>query len=209
MDAPAALSGKEADKRKALMAIGSVVVLVIVIVVIVLATKPAKVVNPIVGLPVFELGVEGVAPWGTGAKFVDPTAQFIWNTKEASTNASAGSVILAAAYNNKTKKPITAVLHGIVDNESEVSILSAGSKKPEILGNMIGGWGNPAYPQLPVTLAPGVSIIFVYAINTLEGPAGALLALVDDQKKVLLNSNAKDWFCGSGMSFDGKVLTLK
>lgn len=186
-----------------------IVLLAIFVVVLYFANKKNSVaVAPVVGLPVFALGPDGTAPWGTGANFVDPTAQFIWNKADAAAGAPAETVTLAGAYNNITGSAMSAMLHGIVDNESHVACFSFKAKGSVDLGSINGGWGNKDYTRLPVTLLPGVSVIVVTATNTLAGPAGVLMSLISADNKVLLNTNAIDWFSGSSIAFDGKVMTL-
>jgi hypothetical protein len=137
--------------------------------------------------PVYNLGKFGIAPWGSKAKFIDPTAEYIWNTSTAQKTAPATTILLQAQYFNSGSTPMTVTLHTIVDNNAEIRL--NGSKQAQV----IGGWTDANYPKIMLQLKPGNNIIDVIAYNGGIGAAGLLMSLIDSTGRVLLNTNKETW----------------
>ena len=119
------------------------------------------------------LGTAVTWPW-YAYRFVDASAQWIWNSDNAASGdgAPVNSVPIkfAKLYNSAANASIEVTIHIIVDNYADVSLNSVS------LGRVSGGWNGWFYPQLQGTIQPGENVLEVYAVN--EGwQAGVLVSV--------------------------------
>ena len=133
-----------------------------------------------------------MAPWGSASKFVDSSAQWIWNLQTAATTAPANVPIkFSNQWNNTTGVAVPAVLHVIVDDTATVDL--NGTKVKDIAG----GWGGTDYPKLPISLVPGNNIIDIIATNG-GGPAALIVSLVRTSDSSVLLRSDSSWVTNAG-----------
>jgi hypothetical protein len=138
--------------------------------------------------PVSVLGKFGMSPWGNTSKFIDASAQWIWNTPKAASSAPIGSVNFKKVYKNTGAiRNVTA--HLIADNSGSLTV------NGKLIGPIAGvGWKNVNYTKLPFTFSKGDNLIVIKASNE-GGPAGLLYSIVDTTtKEVLCRSDSTTAF---------------
>ena len=125
-------------------------------------------------VPVYVTGNYGIAPWGS-TNFPDKTAQWIWYSPMANTNAPNNSnsepMIIQYIWNNTTNIEIEGTLNIIIDNNADVFL-----NKKQIATNISGGW-NSSWPKVNFTGLPG-SNIFEFKVKNAGGPAGLLVSAI-------------------------------
>ena len=148
--------------------------------------SPATPTAPTGNRPAVVLGVWGMRPWGARAKFVTPTAMWIWSTAGAAKSAPPGTVAFTRDYNSTSGADVTAMLHIIVDNSVDVTL------NGKSVGSGTGGWDRANYPKLPVTLTPGLNKFEFNCGNAgnKPSPAGMIYSLVSSSGEVLMTSDA-------------------
>ena len=153
------------------------------------SSTPAAVSNvppsALVGGVVYDLGSYSMAPWGSASNFIDPKAQWIWNSQAAATSAPKGTVIFENQYYNSGSTNISAVLHIEVDDSAVVNL------NGNNLGSASAGYGG-GYTQISCQLIPGNNLFKVAATNT-GGPAGVLLSLINTQTNTVLLRSDNTW----------------
>ena len=141
--------------------------------------------------PVYALGSRGAAPWGPVTSISGGSAQWIWSTPNAATNAD-GAPVLFQAEVVVAAKPYAATLYVVVDNMATVYLDALQ------LGTAENGWdwtGKAARfdMQMPV----GKSLITIVARNA-GGPAGLLAMMVNrDTERETLATTPHSWRCTS------------
>lgn len=120
------------------------------------------------GKPVFVLGDFGMQPWGNNPSFPDRAAKWIWGEFEGHKNSTNNRYTFMKTISNPTNAPITATLHLMVDNDSQVYL------NDTLVGNAAGGWSSGAnYPKVNITIPSGNHLLKILAYNQ-GGPAGFL-----------------------------------
>ena len=124
-------------------------------------------------VPIYVLGNYGMAPWGT-ASFPDKTAQWIWSSLFANTNAlkNTESIKIQYIYNNTTGVPLNGVLNIMIDNTASVNL-----NNKTIATNIQGGWGGN-WPKVDFTVYPGNNLFEFSVQNDNGGPAGLLVSAI-------------------------------
>jgi hypothetical protein len=142
--------------------------------------------------PVYFAGSYSIPPWNLTTSYIDPTAQWIWYTEDASVNAPGNPtpVLILGVYNNSTGSYQYANIYGCCDNYCNLVI---NSSNVDISGNIMGisgGWNGNGDTGMAVTFNPGTNYIEVYVTN-ISGPAGLLLSFIDqtDNTTVFCNTN--------------------
>ena len=135
----------------------------------------------------FSLGAYDIAPWScSNFKDIDSTAQWIWYTTGATTNAPTDNTPanFQYIYLNDTNTTIKATLYCIVDNSATIKINNV-----EQSTKFAGGLGSGPYPHMSIELVPCNNLIEILAMNA-GGPAGLLVSVIDEDKKVLFNTDS-------------------
>ena len=142
--------------------------------------------------PVWLAGSYSEPPWNLTTSYIDPTAQWIWYTEEASENAPVNPtpVLILGVYNNSSNSYQYANIYGCCDNSCTIVI---NSSNVDISGNIMGisgGWGGNGDTGMQVQFNPGANYIEAYVINA-GGPAGLLLSFIDQTNNatVFCNTN--------------------
>ena len=121
------------------------------------------------------LGEAAIWPWYAN-RFVDPSAQWIWNTDNAASGEGAPSnsvpIKFAKTYHSAANESVEVTIHIIVDNDADVMLNSVS------LGHASGGWSDWFSSQMQGTMQPGENVLEVYAVNELW-QAGLLVAVTE------------------------------
>ena len=155
--------------------------------------------------PVAVLGRYGMAPWGSTAKFSDPTAYWIWNTYGAEKDAPVYQRVNTPRqdrnipafyyiYDNTGSSVINGRVDFMIDNIGDLyvngDLIAAGHT-----GGWLGDWrptstsiGN----QKTIQLKPGRNLIKFIA-NNFGGPAGLMMACFGPGEKLLFHTDS-GWF---------------
>lgn len=155
--------------------------------------------------PVAVLGRYGMAPWGSGGNFSDPSAYWIWNTYGADKNAPVfqdrntpgqdrNKPAFYYIYDNKTNSVIRARIDYMIDNIGDLYV------NGDTIGlGHTGGWdgswratANSIGNQKFVSLKPGRNMI-KFVANNFGGPAGFLMACFGPDGKLLFHTDGS-WF---------------
>lgn len=155
--------------------------------------------------PVAVLGRYGMAPWGSGGGFSDPSAYWIWNMYGAEINSpvyqnknTTGQDRNVPAfyyiYDNRTTSVIRARIDFMIDNIGDLYV-----NGDTIAQGHTGGWdgswratANSIGNQKFVSLKPGRNMI-KFVANNQGGPAGFLLACFGPDEKLLFHTDGS-WF---------------
>jgi hypothetical protein len=150
--------------------------------------------------PVYFTGNYNSSPWNVTSSYIDPTAEWVWYTADASANAPVNPtpVLILGTYNNTTTSYQYANIYGICDNYCTLII---NNSPVDISGNNMaisGGWGGNGDTEMQIQFNPGTNYIEVYVVNQ-GGPAGLLLSFVDqtDNSTVFCNTNTSNPVNGS------------
>lgn len=140
--------------------------------------------------PVYVIGNYGIAPWGS-TNFPDKTAQWIWYSPLANSNAPNNSneepTTIQYIWNNTTNIEIEGTLNIIIDNNADVIL-----NKKQIANNIEGGWtGN--WPKVNFIALPG-SNLFEFKVKNAGGPAGLIVSAIttgqgQDNNNVLFHTD--------------------
>jgi len=153
-------------------------------------------------VPIYVLGNYGIAPWGKNDQFIDNTAQWIWYSQKANTDAPNNintPMTIQYVYSNKSGIEIDANLNIIIDNSCEVFLnsqqvkrnngrLTAGGGPLFLLNSQQvkrnngqltagGGWeqGNNTWNIFPCKIQPGENL-FEFKVKNEGGPGGLLVS---------------------------------
>ena len=135
------------------------------------------------GTSAIQLGAMGIDPWGSMSKFVDPSAQWIWNLQTAAVDAPNTPVKFSNQWYNTSSTNVPATLHILVDNKATVML------NGEKIADVEGGWSQPDYPKVNLSLIPGNNVIDVIATNT-GGPAALIASLVASGETIILRTDS-------------------
>jgi hypothetical protein len=123
-------------------------------------------------VPVYVVGNYGIAPWGT-KNYPDKTAQWIWYTPLANTNApnnsSTDGMTIEYIWVNTSHIEIDGTLNIIIDTQVDIYL-----NKKKIADNLSGGWTGD-WPKVNFTALPG-SNLFEFKVKNQTGPAGLLVS---------------------------------
>lgn len=120
-------------------------------------------------------GAYGMAPWGSGSSFADPSAQYIWNRSDIA-NADGGlGLMFYKQYNHNLANGVGATLHIVCDNRAIVYWNGA-----MVAFEGGGGWTTINYCKVNVYVQNGVNTLAIYGDNAdvTAGWAGLLVSLV-------------------------------
>lgn len=144
---------------------------------------------------VYVLGNYGIAPWGRNSQFVDSTAQWIWYSQEANSNAPNNlnsPITIQYIYSNKSEIEIDAKLNIMIDNSCEVFLDSQQLKSNDNQLTAKGGWKN-TWNIFPCKIKPGKNI-FEFKVKNSGGPGGLLVsATTSEQTQKILFHTDQDW----------------
>lgn len=151
-------------------------------------------------VPVYVLGNYGIKPWGKNNSFPDTTADWIWYSQLANSNAPNNSnspVTIQYVYTNKSISEIDANLNIIIDNSCEVFLNTQPVKRNNSQLIAAGGWGqgNNAWNIFPCKIPPGENL-FEFKVKNVGGPGGLLVSATTigagpDNNKVLFHTNSE------------------
>lgn len=127
-------------------------------------------------VPVYEIGNYGIKPWGKNNTFPDQTANWIWYSQFANSNAPDNRntpMNIQYVYTNKNNSIQNANLNVIIDNSCEVFLNS------KLLKKISGGWGqgNNRWNIISCKIPPGKNL-FEFKVVNLGGPAGLLVSAI-------------------------------
>ena len=150
--------------------------------------------------PVYVLGNYGIKPWGKNNSFPDTTADWIWYSQLANSNAPNNSnspVTIQYVYTNKSISEIDANLNIIIDNSCDVFLNSQQVKRNNGQLTAAGGWGqgNNAWNIFPCKIPPGENL-FEFKVKNTGVPGGLLVSATtigtgSDNNKVLFHTNSE------------------
>ena len=120
-------------------------------------------------VPIYVIGNYGIAPWGS-INFPDKTAQWIWYTPMANTNAPSNTepITIQYIYSNTTDIPINGILNIMIDNSCDIYLNSN-----KIAENINGGWWDK-WSKINFTAESGTNL-FEFKVRNEGGPAGLLV----------------------------------
>ncbi len=139
------------------------------------------------------LGPYNMSPWNA-TNFADKTAQWIWNTQGAQSNAPINSkpvrFQLLIPVSNKLDIPV--VIHVIAVNAPQNANTVKVNNK--IVGQIMdAGWLTPNYTQIETALAPGNNLLEFDVQNT-SSAAGLLVSVINSNTNaVVANSGSGKW----------------
>ena len=143
------------------------------------------------------MGNYGIAPWGKNSQFVDNTAQWVWYSQKANTNAPNNSnspTTIQYVYSNKSISTIDANLNIIIDNSCEVFLNTQPVKKNNGQLTAEGGWGPGvnSWNIFPCKIQPGENL-FEFKVKNIGGPGGLLVSAITNEQtnKVLFHTNGE------------------
>lgn len=115
----------------------------------------------------------GAIPWGSGSKFIDPTATWLWSQTNARFSAPPATLEFSALITNSSKTEMPVVIHVLVDNDCELYL------NDRHVGSASMGFSTQDYSKIPVSIPWGTNIISFRCTNTGNSPAGFIAAVVD------------------------------
>ncbi|OYV74866.1 MAG: hypothetical protein B7Z66_15020 [Chromatiales bacterium 21-64-14] len=140
------------------------------------------------GPQAFVLGRYNMGPWNAG-NFADKGASWIWNDRNAASNAASGVCInFNKVVHVARMTPVT--VHIIADDYSDLRV------NGELVGDANGGWGGGNYPKLAATLVPGRNVIQIQARNA-GGPAGLIASVISDADGSVIEHTDASWDAGT------------
>ena len=140
--------------------------------------------------PVYFAGNYNNPPWNL-SNYIDPTAQWVWYTQDASLNAPGNPtpVLILGVYNNSSGSYQYADIYGCCDNSCNLVINNTNLDMSGNVMTISGGWTGNGNTGMSVSFNPGMNYIEVYVINQ-SGPAGLLLSFVNQSNNTILcNTN--------------------
>jgi hypothetical protein len=150
--------------------------------------------------PVYFAGNYDIPPWNLTSSYIDPTAEWVWYTEDASVNAPGNPtpVLIIGVYNNTSGSYQYADIYGCCDNSCNLVINSSNVDASNNIMTISGGWTGNGDTGMSTSFNPGTNYIEAYVMNY-SGPAGLLLSFVDktNNSTVYCNTNTTNPVCGS------------
>ncbi|KAG5186483.1 hypothetical protein JKP88DRAFT_138091, partial [Tribonema minus] len=133
-------------------------------------------------------GGYGAIPWGGAAKFIEPSAMWLWTQNNARFSAPPATIDFSTLITNSSQDDQQAVIHILVDNDAVIYLNDIK------VGSASMGFSNQDYNKLPVSIPWGTSTLRIRAMNTGQGPAGLIVAVVDAASgTTLVKTDPSSW----------------